>query len=63
VNVSKEMAIFFKDQLVGTYSGHMAAIPNNPVLYGLMAAHKADNSNRDFAEFLRQVADKIDPQE
>jgi hypothetical protein len=35
-------------------------IPNNPVLFGLAVAHGADNSDADFAKFLRDVADWVD---
>ena len=60
MEVSEGVAKFFKDQIVGETSGHMAMIPNNPTLYGLALAHKADNSDADFAKFLREIADWID---
>jgi len=57
MKVSKETAKFFMDQCVGTYSGHMAAIPNNPVLYGLLKCHGIDqHSTHQMAEFLCAVA-------
>ena len=58
LTVSEPMAKYFYDQCSGMYNGHMAAIPNNPVLYGLMVAHGV-NTKEDFARFLRQVADQL----
>jgi len=59
ITVSEAVAEYFYDQCAGMYSGHMAAIPNNPVIYGLIKAHSADQKV-DFARFLRQVADKLE---
>lgn len=60
MDVSKGVAIYFKEQLVGETSGHMAAIPNNPVLRGLLMAHDASDSDASLAIFLRECADWID---
>lgn len=38
MEISKEMARLFQEQCVGTYSGHMASIPNNPVLFSIFIA-------------------------
>lgn len=57
--VSKSMAKFFMDQCMGETDGHMAAIPNNPVLFGICMAHEVGNTAK-FAEFLRDVADKLE---
>lgn len=56
--VSKAVSVYFYDQICGDTNGHMAAIPNNPVLGGLMAAHGVE-SRTDFAEFLKQVVDNL----
>jgi len=56
VTVSEPVAQFFYQQCAGETNGHMASIPNNPVIYGLIQAHKAMSPD-DFARFLRQVAD------
>ena len=62
--VSKELAELFFQQCCGSYSGHMAMIPNNPVLHsifiacGINAEHDRD-SRAKFAAKLRQIADAI----
>ncbi len=61
--VSQATAFYFKDICIGEYSGHMAMIPNNPIVQGLVKAHEATKSNATFADFLRQVADQISPKE
>jgi hypothetical protein len=58
LTVSEPMAEFFMEQCAGTYTGHMANIPNNPVLFGIIQAHRAMDK-QDFARFLRQVADQL----
>lgn len=60
MEVSKGVAVFFKDQIIGTHSGHMAELPNNPTLYGLSIAHGVYQSTEDFCSFLRAVADQLD---
>lgn len=57
--VSVGVANFFMEQCIGEHNGHMAAIPNNPVLMGLLNAHDACQQDK-FAAFLREVADKLD---
>jgi hypothetical protein len=58
----KEMAEFFYEQCAGTTSGHMAAIPNNPVLFGLVSACAGKSgsthacSRPEFAALLREAA-------
>ena len=56
--VSDAMAILFKDQCMGETSGHMAMIPNNPVLFGICTAHNI-KTDKDFSDFLKQVAEKL----
>lgn len=58
VTVSEPMAAFFMEQCMGSYNGHMAAIPNNPVLDAVCKAHSVHNKEQ-FARFLRQVADQL----
>ncbi|WP_299076604.1 hypothetical protein [uncultured Paraglaciecola sp.] len=55
----KALANYFYEQCTGGYDGHMATVPNNPVIYGLMFACGA-TSKKDFAEQLRQFADALD---
>jgi len=55
--MAKELANFFYDQLAGKSNGQMAEIPNNPVIYSLLAAHGALDSRKEFAQFLFNVAD------
>jgi len=59
LTVSEAMAQYFYDQCAGQYNGYMAALLNNPVIYGLVMAHSADRKE-DFVRFLRQVADKLE---
>lgn len=59
IKVSEAVAKYFYNQVCGLYSGHMALIPNNPVLQGLMEAHGVNNP-KDFAGFLREVADNLE---
>ena len=58
MEVSRELALFFFDQVAGQYSGHMSAIPNNPTLRGLCEAHAA-TGRVDFAEFLAAIASAL----
>jgi len=61
MEVSKGVALFFKDQIVGGYSGHMAVIAHNPTLQGLLFAHGISDTDKiKFCEFLRSVADQLD---
>ena len=41
--MDKTTAKFFYEQCAGTSAGHMAMIPNNPVLFGLIKAHTGKN--------------------
>jgi hypothetical protein len=65
-NSNKMMADFFYEQCAGTLSGHMAPVPNNPVLFGLMSVWLGTNDNRhaatkaEFAELIRKIADELD---
>ena len=56
--VSEAVAEFFMNQCVGEQNGHMAMIPNHPVLYGLCAAHGV-KSPKDFAAFLQDIVNNI----
>lgn len=69
--VSRASALFLFNQLTGTYSGQMADVPHNPMLHGFMRAHigkvvkdrsyRIEMSLPGFSDFLRQVADHLDP--
>ena len=52
-------ALFFYDQLMGTYSGHMSNIPNNPVMQSFLKSHGV-NDEKSFLNFLRGVADSLE---
>jgi hypothetical protein len=56
------LAELFYQQCVGTYSGHMASIPNNPTIACIFAACKADGRH-EFADQIRKFADAIDEAE
>ena len=59
VTVSEAVAQYFYEQCCGAYTGHMAHTPNNPVIDGLIKAHRCKKPE-DFARFLRQVADHLE---
>lgn len=58
-SVSHSMAKLFYDQCFGTTDGHMAAIPNNPVLNSIVVASGV-RTQEQFADFIREVADWLD---
>jgi len=58
LKVSEAVAEFFMDQCMGETSGHMSMIPNNPVLFGLVSAHRA-RTKEDFAAFLIDVSNQL----
>ena len=58
ITVSEPAAEFFMDQCMGESNGHIAMVPNNPVLFGLCKAHRIHDKTQ-FAAFLLQVADKL----
>ena len=63
---NKAIAEFFYEQCAGSTTGHMAMLPNNPVMFGLIKAHsgKKDNcyasTKTEFSAFLRKIADELD---
>lgn len=59
MKVSKEMADLFYDQCVGSTDGHMAAIPNSPVLWSIAVANNAHGTKEQFADFLYGIADRL----
>ena len=58
IKVSEPVAEYFMDQCIGETSGHMAMIPNNPVLAGLCKAHRVESKD-DFAKFLIDMAAQL----
>ena len=64
--VSKSMAKLFYEQCAGTYSGHMADIPNNPMLFGICAAHSETQvsyhsmTRSEFVEFLQETVKQLE---
>lgn len=58
VSVNDSIANLVYDQMMGTYSGHMANIPNNPTLMSICNASGVTD-RKTFKEFLKQVADKL----
>jgi len=61
------IARFFYEQCAGSTTGHMAMIPNNPVLFGLIKSISGNNdkayaaTQSEFADMLRLMADDLDP--
>ncbi len=60
--VSESVAVFFFEQCHGERPGHLANMPNNPVLQGLLKAHDV-NSKKDFVDFLRRAANRLNKDE
>ena len=60
--ISESVAVFFFEQCHGERPGHLANLPNNPVLRGLLKAHDV-NSKKDFVDFLRRVANRLNKDE
>ena len=58
IKVSEPVAEYFMEQCMSEVNGHMGAIPNNAVLFGLCKAHRI-NSKEDFAAFLVDVAREL----
>lgn len=60
------LAAFFYEQCAGVTRGHMAPIPNNPMLFGLVQAATGTRddsyaaSQTDFVKLLREIADQLD---
>lgn len=65
IKTNKPMAEFFYEQCAGTFSGHMAHVANNPVLFGVVKAHSETEGDvyaatkAEFAELLRSIADEL----
>lgn len=54
MEINIAMARLFKQQCIGTYSGHMASIPHNPILQSIFVAISGDTyqAEQDFADTL-----------
>ena len=60
MEVSIEMARLFKDQYIGTHNGHMAEIPNNPVLRSIfMAMSKTGFIGEDFPDLIIAIGNAL----
>ena len=65
-NPNETLAKFFYEQCAGTSTGHMAMIPNSPVMFGLVKAYSGVKDNcyaatqKQFAKMLREMADSLD---
>lgn len=64
IEVSPDMAKFFMEMCIGQYTGHMSAIPHNPLIYGLMNQFSVVNGQyghkEQFVKFLRGCADALE---
>jgi hypothetical protein len=58
VKVNESIAELFYDQVMGDHNGHMANIPNNPVLQSICRSSGV-SSRQAFRDFLRDVADNL----
>jgi len=58
-SVNNPTALLFYDQCLGGSNGHMATIPNSPIMESICAAHGI-KTQKDFARFLREAADHLD---
>lgn len=61
------IADLFYEQCAGTFSGHMANVPNNPVIFSLVWSATESTgiggraaTKEEFAVFLREIADMLD---
>lgn len=61
LKASEPTALFFMEQCIGVHNGHMAEIPNNPVLEGLCRTHMVKDKIT-FALFLKSVAEQLEKQ-
>ncbi len=59
IAVSTPAAYLFYDQCCGVSNGHMAEIPNSPIIKSMAVVHGV-SSKKQFADFLREVADCLD---
>lgn len=64
MEISSELANVIKEQCIGVTSGHMAHIPNNPILYSIFYAisGKSNLSTNDFAEILIKTGERLKEQ-
>ena len=62
IEVTESVANFFYQQCVKTFPGHMANVPNIPVLYSLFKSHKVD-TEADFVRFLRRVIEQLEKEQ
>ncbi len=62
--MDKDFALFFMEQCVGGYSGHIATIDFNPVIASIlkpmMRNERTTIEQHAFAAVMRRVADAID---
>lgn len=67
--INKTLAEIIKNQCIGSYNGHMAAIAYNPTIESIFAVLMSDiytpqsTENQRFSKVLRGLADALDPQE
>lgn len=59
IKVNESIATLFYEQCMGRYSGHMANIPNNPILDSICKASGVVNK-RDFKQFLIELSENLD---
>ena len=61
MKISIEIARLFKDQCIGSYSGHMASIPNNPVLQSIFIAISGDTykASDEFADTIILIGEAL----
>lgn len=59
IDAETALARYFYEQCAGSYSGHMANVPNNPTLFGIVEASGA-KSKKDFAALMRRFADALE---
>lgn len=68
--MNKKLAKVFYEMCAGSHSGHMANIPNNPVIYSILRAMSEGRDDQcyamslsEFAITLRDMADAIESRE
>ena len=64
--MDKLTAKIIQEQMIGQTNGHMAAIPNNPIMFSMFEVYcDGTLADRDwmFAEFLKEISEALKEKE
>ena len=66
MKAEEALSDIFMEQCIGEYSGHMARIPHNPILYSIckvmcpsMRSSSDPETRKQFARMLHELADNL----